>query len=272
MAALPTMNPASLAFRKPDFANHVGTFVNRARELPTYPTMPVCAAAAIVVASVVGAFGTGAMPPGLRFAFWSGLIGLNLLAWQLWFIVAVTRLGGWWRAAMVGALVINLPLPFEIALFLRLVGIRQAPRVSAAWFEGLAISAVILAVMLIVQRQRVTVVASEAIKPGGLLARAGAPSPAALVAIRAEDHYCRVLLADGRSALLHHRFGDALREVEAFDGARIHRSVWVANAGVRRAERRGRAWRLVLVDGSSVQVAASAVPQARARGWLARID
>jgi len=107
-------------------------------------------------------------------------------------------------------------------------------------------------------------------RPGGLLARAGLPSPAALLAIVAEDHYCRVHISDGSSALVHHRFGDALDEVAGLDGLRVHRGAWVADAGVTGAAREGRRWLLALADGSRIRVSARYVAALRARGWLSR--
>jgi len=89
-----------------------------------------------------------------------------------------------------------------------------------------------------------------------------------LAAIVAEDHYCRVRRRDGQSALVHYRFGDALREVAPLDGEQVHRSAWVSAGAVLGAERAGRRWMLQLSDGSRIAVSATFLPKARARGWL----
>jgi DNA-binding LytR/AlgR family response regulator len=104
-----------------------------------------------------------------------------------------------------------------------------------------------------------------------LLARARV-APEALVAIQAEDHYCRVRRRDGSSALVHYRFADAMTEVAALDGAQVHRGTWVAAAALRGAVRERRRWRLLLADGSSVPVSTSRVAETRSRGWLKRIS
>ena len=104
-----------------------------------------------------------------------------------------------------------------------------------------------------------------------MLAKAGVVAPDQVLAIRAEDHYCRAYLSGGRNALIHHRFSDALEEMADADGEQVHRGAWIANSGVARAERNGRAWRLVLPDGTAIPVSAKHAPRARARGWLNRV-
>jgi DNA-binding LytR/AlgR family response regulator len=110
--------------------------------------------------------------------------------------------------------------------------------------------------------------ASPVIAPDGLLARAGIADPATLQAIEAEDHYCRLHLAGGRSLLILHRFGDALKEVADLDGAQVHRGAWVSAKDVAGAERYGRRWLLLLAGGARIPVSARFTKIARARGWL----
>lgn len=276
------MRPASLAASPPHmasipklpskavFVSRVGSFVNHAMRLPGFPALPVCAVAAIVLATTVGAFGTGLMPLHSRLQFWIALVGLNAILWQSWFAFSVHNPRDWSRSALIGGILLNAPLPFEIRIVLRLFGVSSAPDLLDSWAKAIIISAAILFVALVVRRNRRPNAAQSAIRLGGLLAKAGVTSPDALVAIRAEDHYCRVSLTDGRAPLLHHRFKDALHEVEEYDGLQVHRSHWVANAGVARAQRAGRRWYLLLIDGRTVPVSARCVPLARARGWLSR--
>ena len=101
----------------------------------------------------------------------------------------------------------------------------------------------------------------------GLLGRARV-SPEALAGVEAEDHYCRVRQRDGRSALIHYRFGDALAELQALDGAQVHRGAWVAADAVEGAERAERRWRLRLAGGTTVPVSATYAAEARRRRWL----
>jgi len=53
------------------------------------------------------------------------------------------------------------------------------------------------------------------------------------------------------------RFGDALNEVEGIEGARVHRSHWVARSAVRRLLREDGKMTLDLTNGTRVPVSRS---------------
>ena len=273
---MPALLPASLLPRGPGntgFAKRVRNFANRVTALPGFPVLPVAGFAAAMLMIIVGAFGTGEMPLAMRAGFWGVLLGWNILKWQIWFALLIRRPTDWPRTSAIGAVVLNLPLPFEIALSLSLFGIVDAPAPGQTWAKALAISMVVFLVLFIAGVRRRTQPAPAAttppvIAPDGLLARAGITDPATLQAIEAEDHYCRLHLAGGRSLLVLHRFGDALREVANLDGAQVHRGAWVSAGGVAVAERDGRRWLLVLADGARIPVSASFAKTVRARGWL----
>lgn len=55
--------------------------------------------------------------------------------------------------------------------------------------------------------------------------------PAPVWALRAEDHYLNVITATGSQMILM-RMSDAVAELSEIDGLQIHRSYWVARAGV----------------------------------------
>ncbi len=262
---------SSRAARNARFANRARGFVKRALALPGFPILPVSGAAATVILIVVGAFGTGQMPLPMRIGFWAVLMAWNTAKWQLWFALLIRRPQDWPRVSAIGAIVINLPLPLEISAALALFGIAATPQLSRTWVEALAISGALFAVMAVLGLRRVTdpePAGSANIQPGGLLARAGVLTPAILEGVEAEDHYCRLHLAGGRSVLVHHRFGDALTEIATFDGAQLHRGAWAAAHGVRGAVRDGRRWRIVLAGGAQLPVSARFAATARARGWL----
>lgn len=270
---MPLSLTATAGSRNGAFAKRVRRFANRAFLLPGFPLLPVAGAAAAVLMTVVGAFGTGLLPLATRIGFWAVLMAWSVVKWQLWFVVTVRSHRDWTRAVLIGTLLLNLPLPFEITLALRLFGISVSPRgLPHVWIDALAISAVIFAVIYLARRRYRPAVASgtSGIVPGGVLAKAGVACPTSLHAVRAEDHYCRLILADGRAPLVHHRFGDALAELAGVDGCQVHRGAWAASAGVVAAERDGRAWRLVLAGGTRLPVSSRFVADARARGWLNR--
>jgi len=245
---MPALRPASLMPRtsgNAGFAKRARDFANRVAALPGFPILPIAGFAAAMLMIIVGAFGTGQMPLAMRAGFWGVLLGWNILKWQIWFALLVRRPTDWPRASAIGAVALNLPLPFEIALSLRLFGIVDSPGLAQTWAKALAISMVVFLVLIIagVRRRAAplpTAAAPPVIAPDGLLARAGITDPAALQAIEAEDHYCRLHLAGGRSLLVLHRFGDALREVANIDGAQVHRGAWVSARDVAGAERDGR--------------------------------
>lgn len=254
------------------FANRARGFANRASSLPGFPVLPVAALAAVAVMGIVGAFGTGAMPPAMRFGFWLVLIGWNAVKWQAWFAWRVHEPEDWARAAALGALLINLPLPLEIAATLSLFGVSTGPVAWKVWVEAAAISGAIFAVMLVLaareRRGREALRQLPRIAPDGVLNRAGIREPSQLAGVEAEDHFCRLHLADGRSLLVHARFGDALAELRALDGAQVHRGAWAAAPAVKGAIRADRRWRIELTGGARVPVSARFVADAKARGWL----
>ena len=270
---MPLSLTATAGSRNGAFAKRVRRFANRARLLPGFPILPVAGAAAAVLMVVVGAFGTGLLPLATRIGFWAVLMAWNIAKWQLWFAFVVRSPRDWTRAVLIGTPLLNLPLPLEITLALRLFGIAVSPRrLPHVWLDALAISAALFAVIYLAQRRyrSPAVAAAPAITPGGLLSKAGVACPTVLHAVRAEDHYCRLYLADGRAPLVHHRFGDALAELAGFDGRQVHRGAWAASAGVVAAERDGRAWRLVLAGGARLPVSTRFVADLRAQGWLNR--
>lgn len=257
------------------FANAARNFVDRANgRLPGLVWLSVGAAAAAILMVVVGAFGTGDMSFGMRVAFWAMLIGWNAIKWQAWFALIVRKPSDWWRASAIGALLLNLSLPIEIGATLALCGGGFAMAPTTVWFEALAISGLLFVLLILIrwrtQGAKVAVLPADAIRPNGLLAKAGLASPALLRAVIAEDHYCRVHAHGGANALVHFRFGDALEEIAGVDGLRVHRGAWVADCAVKAASREGRRWLLELSDGHTIPVSSRHVAAVRERGWLRR--
>jgi len=265
-AVAPTEAPGG-GDSKPLFANRARGFAKRAAAL-ALPVFPAAAGAAILVATAAGAFGTQALPPLHRLGFWTVLIGLNTILWIGWFTWSVRAPSDWWRAAALGAIILNLPLPFEIALILRLFGGADPRQLGTTWLHAAAISA---AIVLVVAAAVGAVRARRPSRPvKGRLWRAGFRDAGGVAAICAEDHYCRVSLADGTNRLVHARFSDLVEEVGAVEGAVVRRGQWVACSAVRSIHRERRRWKLVLADGRAVAVAPSCLADLRDRGWLTR--
>src|SRR4051794_39297199 len=191
---------------KARFANRVRRFAKpaaRLSRLPGFPLLWISSGAAAVIATLTGAFNTDSLAPGQRSLFWLLLLGWNLVKWQTWFAFTVRKPTDWTRASLIGGVLLNLSLPIETFLCLRLVGVRAAIEPGRTWLYALVISVVLFAVIQAAARR----IASSRREAGptqaaaeppsdGLLARA-ATAPDALVAIEAEDHYCRVRRRDG---------------------------------------------------------------------------
>ena len=92
-----------------------------------------------------------------------------------------------------------------------------------------------------------------------------------ILCLAGEDHYVRIHTRRG-SALVLMRFKDALDEVAALDGSRVHRSWWVANGAVQGIARDGRVARLDLGSGLAVPVSQPYLADALARWGAASAD
>ncbi|MCF6292162.1 MAG: LytTR family transcriptional regulator [Robiginitomaculum sp.] len=88
-----------------------------------------------------------------------------------------------------------------------------------------------------------------------------------LYAISSEDHYLRIQTERGSDLILM-RLGDAMAELDGYDGMQVHRSWWVARQGVEKIEREQNRVFLILRDGTKVPVSRTFTPKIRAAGWL----
>jgi hypothetical protein len=262
-------NTASLAPGKRDYAERAPHDAKRVSRDGLGLALAIYAAL-IVMASLSGAFGTHAIEPGPRFAFWTAVILWNAMKWHLWLKLTHRRFG-WPGAIAIGAFLLNLGLPFETRLALGLPPVLAAGEFARIYLSALAISLASGVACTAVVRyfglgRRGELQAPPRGEPREILGVA----PAQIWAIEAEDHYVRLRLADGRAPLFSGRFGDALAQVAALDGCRIHRGRWVADSAVAGVEREGRGWRVVLPDGERLPVSASHVGSIRERGWIGR--
>jgi DNA-binding LytR/AlgR family response regulator len=81
------------------------------------------------------------------------------------------------------------------------------------------------------------------------------PMKGAVLAVQAQEHYVRVVTSEGAGCTLY-RFGDALRELEGVSGLQVHRSFWVADAGVAAIRNGRRGMKILLRNGEEVPVSA----------------
>lgn len=93
---------------------------------------------------------------------------------------------------------------------------------------------------------------------------------ARLIAVEAEDHYLRVRTEAG-SALVLMRLSDALAALKGADGFRVHRSWWVARAGVEAARWKGGRGELTLSDGTAAPVSRTYAAALKGTDWAAPV-
>lgn len=86
----------------------------------------------------------------------------------------------------------------------------------------------------------------------------------ALLALEADGHYLRVF-TDAGSDLILYRLADAIAEVPAADGERVHRSWWVADRALSPERHRDK---VTLSIGLDIPVSRSYRIAARKRGWI----
>jgi hypothetical protein len=230
---------------------------------------------AVLVCVVAGPFGTYDLPLPSRLVFWLVLIGWNSVKWWLWYAWAGPRTVDRRTAllaAVVGALLLNATLPLEIDLMFRAIGRPLQLSWLGLYLMALLVAGSISALIAALRGPRVVPVAPAAPALSLLAQRAGLPDLSGVLMAAAEDHYLRLVLADGpqgyRRALVLYRLGDAVPELAAMDGLQVHRSAWVARRFVKGARRDGRRWQLVLADGTEQVVSETHLPAVRAAGWL----
>jgi len=86
-------------------------------------------------------------------------------------------------------------------------------------------------------------------------------------AVEAEDHYLRLHTSKGQDLILM-RLSDAIDELEGVEGARVHRSWWVARDAIAEAVRGDGRATLTLKDGAEVPVSRTYARLLRERNWI----
>ena len=232
--------------------------------------------ASILLFAWLGPFGTGERLSTLELLlYWCLAIGLNWVLGLFVFLGAslLEEQMGWprWSGLVLGALIAALPgsgLVFLLESWLS-EPLQLASELAYLYASVVIVHIVIgyLASELIGRRAMGTALDSEVPESGraAFLARLSPELGENLLHLQMQDHYVEAR-TDRGSELVLMRFGDALKEVATIDGARVHRSHWVATGAVRRVRRqRGRVI-LDLCNGEEVPVSRSF------REALTRID
>lgn len=88
-----------------------------------------------------------------------------------------------------------------------------------------------------------------------------------IYALKSEDHYLRVYTSAGEGLILM-RLSDAIAAVESLNGARTHRSWWVAKSAVTRAQKGDSRGVLILKDDTEAPVSRTYYAPLRDAGWF----
>jgi hypothetical protein len=231
---------------------------------------------------LIGPFGTFAMPGGVRIAVWIAFILGGYACFRPMILLgetmsAVLHLPPWLGRAL-ALLIASLPTTLLVALmFARfdLSAALQRHDLASLYLEVVLIGLIVNAVFeLLFHKTKV--------QPPAPLESPDPPAPSAtqplqaerlppgfgpVIALKSEDHYVRVF-SEQRDILLLIRLRDAIAMLADGGGKQVHRSWWVARAGVLHVRRKGREAEITLVTGHSVPVSRDMMPELRRAGWL----
>jgi hypothetical protein len=209
---------------------------------------------------VMAPFGTADAPnlPS-RYLYWTLAIALNWLqislALELVRRSSATRSWTALRQALTVAAVISLPASFEIVwlshYFLGAI-IANLASLLMVYLYVLLVSVMITVPASLLEARRAAAAAPTIAAPA-FFERIPPALGHQLIGLEMEDHYLRIHTALGSDLILC-RFGDALRELQGFDGVQVHRSWYVARAAIKEMRKEGQKMTLTLRNGIEVPV------------------
>ncbi len=232
--------------------------------------------------AVLGPYGTQAFGWPLVWVYWTGLILLGGISGHLG-VRLMRRLrpdgpdGIWFAGA---AVLLSVPVTAMVfAIDAVRSGAPDWPNLPLLAVFVLVIAAAMTGISYLRHRQTLIMAARTQDQAGTGAASPASASPALLdklpVRLRradilwmsAEDHYLRVRTKAGEALILM-RLSDAAAACAALDGARTHRSWWVARAAVADAKKADGRGVLILTDGSEAPVSRSYYPALKEAGWF----
>lgn len=224
----------------------------------------------------MGPFGTYEFfSPAERFAYWGLSVPLTSLfaRFSIRIVVRYAPLAHWpyWTRVAVGSALAGFPGAFVTFTLLNAIH-RPFPIEIADLLGNYAtVSLVIFLIgypLALLSRRRLQPV--EAVpepSPSAFFKRLPPKLGTELLSLTAEDHYVRVTTPLGSDLVLI-RLSDAIAEIGADKGQRVHRSHWVAEGAVASVDRQSGKTVLVLKNGETIPVSQSYLPALRAAGWL----
>lgn len=224
--------------------------------------------------AAVGAFGSGEASFPRRAVYWVTTIVLGAVIGSGF--GALFRNRGWLeeRPWLRGALITLLMTPPMTLAVWGLTHVVFGPlaEFGSPWAFVPAVFAVSAVMTAIIETAKHTPVQTHAAPPGAPPPRFLERLPpklrgAELYALEAEDHYLRLHTSRGSSELILMRLADAVAELEGVEGARTHRSWWVARSAVEAARRGDGRAVLRLRNGVDSPVSRTYARALRDAGW-----
>jgi len=223
--------------------------------------------------AILGPFGSSGLGWPWAWFYWTGLIGFGALfgfGTGYWLPRLAPNLPVW---LTYGVAILVVSAPVTVAVLAMNTGFyANAPSltmIAINYGSVVVISAFVTTVAYVVDRLNHSAAAAVAPQAGGALLDKLPPRlrRATLTSMTAEDHYLRVR-TDAGEALILMRLSDAVAACEALDGARTHRSWWVARHTVVDAQKGDGRGLLVLADGTEAPVSRTYYPALREAGWF----
>jgi hypothetical protein len=256
-------------------ASRADSMISTEKIRETLPTIGIILAVGTLM-SILGPYNSHALGvPGVWF-YWTGLMAVGWISGRI-FTALLERiypdlqplLGG-----LVLATLVTLPVSSTVIVIQAVMGpafkLGQLPMV---FFMVWVVSAAVTLVSVFMERARNEAAAAAAAPEGGNGVGRGLAEKlpprmrtAPLLALQAEDHYLRVHTEAGDELILM-RLSDAIAAVEGLDGARTHRSWWVARKAVQDVARADGRATLTLTNGVEAPVSRTYSPKLREAGW-----
>jgi hypothetical protein len=235
----------------------------------TLPTIGIILAVGTFM-SILGPYNSHALGvPGVWF-YWTGLMALGWFSGRI-FTPLLSRIYPDLQPFL-GALILStlvaLPVSTAVVIIQAVLGPPfTLPQLPYVFFLVWVVSVAVTLVSVYMERAQ----ADAAAPAGGIGSGLAEKLPprmrrAPILALQAEDHYLRVHTEAGDCLILM-RLSDAIAAVEALDGARTHRSWWVARDAVTAVARSDGRATLTLSNGVQAPVSRTYSPRLREAGW-----
>lgn len=231
--------------------------------------------AATLVCTMSGPFGTLEMALPLRAFYWAFAIGLAIVMSNVIIRLAFSRATflPWFLRGVFGALVFSVIYAGILSTFGKLAldtrGTFPGFGLMLIYVVPTAIAITIIVSLFIEMDERRE--AEPTIGPARFLKRLKPTLGTRLIRLSMQDHYVEAVTDKGNQLILM-RFADALDELDGIEGWRIHRSHWVAEAGLAALKRDGGKAMIITTDGAELPVSRTYMPVLREEGVIKRLS